>query len=114
MNWNRATSMATITAREMYARFYLLLPQFSSQAERERWLVALAPIAAHNMLTVGFSADDAGNGDGLKARIVYAVNPAQIGTGLTQAWFDCYYPGVEMIAFEADSPEEFLTQWRGA
>lgn len=103
-----------ITAREPYTRFYILLPQFVDVSERERWLVALAPIVAHNMNTIGFSADDAGNGDGLTARFVYAINPGQIGDGLTQLWFDHYYPGVTMIAMDAETPNEFLEKWRGA
>ena len=103
-----------ITAREAYDRFYILLPQYPDENERKAWLVGLAPLVARNMTTIGFSADDAGNGDGLSRRIVYAVNPAQIGTGLTQAWFDEHYPGARMIAFEAATPAEFLTKWRGA
>lgn len=106
--------MPVITSREPYDRFYILLPQFEDIDERVRWLVTLAPIVARNCNTIGFSADDAGNGDGLKSRTVYAVNPAMIGTGLTQDWFDEYYPGVHMIAIEAMTPGEFLTKWRGA
>lgn len=101
-------------AREPYERRYILLPQFADVDERTRWLVALAPIVARNFSTVGFSADDAGNGDGLTSRIVYAMNPGVIGTGLTQAWFDKHYPGARMIAIEAMTPGEFLVKWRGA
>jgi hypothetical protein len=100
-----------ITAREPYTRKYLLMPQ---QTEREHWLEKLVPIVAYNYLTVGFSADDAGNGDGCSSRIVYAINPSMIGTGLTQEWFNTYYPGAQMIALTASSPDELLMKWRGA
>lgn len=104
-----------ITAREPYDRFYILLPQFEDESLCMVWLIGLAPVVAHNKMTIGFSADDAGNGDGLRRRVIYAVQPERIGTGLTQAWFDQHYPGATFIPTDAKSPEDFIDRfWRGA
>lgn len=115
-----ATNSKTIcgdamTARTPYDRFYILLPQYQNESLRRAWLDGLSPLVARNMTTVGFSADDAGNGDGLGRRVVYAVNPQDIGTGLTQAWYDANYPGTTLIPAPATSPRDFIIRfWRGA
>jgi hypothetical protein len=66
-------------------------------------VVAAARVARAKGITLGFSPDDAGVGDLDKRRVV-CVNPDQIGTGLSQDWYNEHYPGVQFIAIRADEP----------
>jgi len=105
----------SITARTPYDRFYILIPQYEDESLCRAWIVGLASLVARNKTTIGFSVDDAGNGDGLNRRVVYAVQPEKIGTGLTQAWFDQWYPGTTFIPTDATSPQDFIERfWVGA
>jgi len=111
----RRVDSAIITARVAYDRYYILLPQFPDEEERKLWTRGLADFVGRHMATIGFSADDAGNGDGLHRRVVYAVQPDRIGTGLTKKWFDLHYPGVTFIPTDATSPQDFIERfWKGA
>lgn len=85
--------------REQYQRTYILLPQ-SAEVE---WWTAAAEFAHENENTVGSSADDAGIGD-LDYRRIIAINPQLVGDGLTQEWYDEFYPGVEFIPVTVDEP----------
>ena len=87
--------------RVPYSRTYILLPQTLPLG----MTLAAVRAAYDTKSTIGFSVDDAGIGDLDKRRVV-AVNPSDIGTGLTQAWYDEYYPGVEFNTVEADDPAE--------
>lgn len=84
--------------RVQYERTYLLLPEGLA----EDMVVAAARVACAKGITLGFSPDDAGVGN-LEKRRVVCVNPDQIGTGLSQAWYDEHYPGVQFIGIQADS-----------
>jgi hypothetical protein len=87
--------------RAQYARTYLLLPQSLTPP----MVVTAMRVAYETFATVGFSADDAGVGD-LDQRRVVCVNPEQIGTGLNQAWYDQYYPGVKFVSVSAHNPAD--------
>jgi len=78
--------------RVQYNRTYILMPASISSAMAQ---VALK-IAQENQATVGFSPDDAGVGD-LDMRRIICISPEKIGTGLSQAWYDHYYPGVIFV-----------------
>jgi hypothetical protein len=78
--------------REQYARTYILLP---ASISLEMAQVAFK-VAFEHRATIGFSSDDAGIGD-LDSRRVICISPEKIGTGLDQAWYDTYYPGVVFI-----------------
>ncbi|HNT74507.1 MAG TPA: hypothetical protein PKH77_05770, partial [Anaerolineae bacterium] len=60
--------------------------------------------------SIGYSPDDGGVGD-LDMRRVICVSPDKIGTGISQAWYDQYYPDVLFvpIAF-ASSPADLERQ----
>jgi hypothetical protein len=79
--------------RVQYDRSYILLP---SSLPLDMALAAMR-VAYQTHTTIGFSPDDAGVGD-LDVRRVIAVSPEEIGNGLTQAWYEQYYPGVEFVA----------------
>ncbi len=83
-----------------YARTYVLLPK---DLPRDMAVAAMRAVYATKN-TVGFSADDAGIGD-LDQRRIVGVNPQDIADGLTQAWYDEHYPGVEFDAVESDDPD---------
>ena len=78
--------------RVQYNRTYILLP---ASVSPEMGQVALK-VAQENQATVGFSPDDAGVGD-LDMRRIICISPEKIGTGLSQAWYDNYYPGVIFV-----------------
>lgn len=91
--------------RVQYRRTYVLLPP---DADAE-W--AHAVIDARwdsDRWTLGGSADDSGLG-ALDYRRVIAVNPDLWPDVLTQAWFDEYYPGVDFVTINADTPEQLKT-----
>ncbi len=94
--------------REQYERTYILLPQGLGAD----WWQAAAKGTQGKENTIGSSPDDGGIGD-LDSRTVRAVNPDWIGTGLTQAWYDEYYPGVQMKTIVAATPEELVRALRG-
>jgi hypothetical protein len=95
--------------RVPYDRTYVLLPTGLPLN-----MVLAATRAAHSSKsTVGFSADDAGIGD-LDNRRIVAVNPAAIGTGLTQDWYDEHYPGVNFDTVEAADPSELEAELNDA
>ncbi len=94
--------------REQYERTYILLPQGLGAD----WWQAAAEGTQGKENTIGSSPDDGGIGD-LDSRTVRAVNPDWIGTGLTQAWYDEYYPGVQMETIAAATPEELVRALRG-
>lgn len=87
--------------RSPYERTYILLPSNCPV----NWVTAAARTALTFQATMGFSADDAGIGD-LDARTIIAVNPHDIGTGLSAAWYAEHYPGVRYIAIEANTASE--------
>jgi hypothetical protein len=96
--------------RVQYERTVVLLPgQYGVE-----WYEGAARGAHPRSWSVITSADDAGIGD-LDFRRVIAVNPEQIGTGLTQAWFDQHYEGAVMHTLNALTPQELthkLVNWR--
>jgi hypothetical protein len=88
--------------REQYERTYVLLPptagaEWAKAVVEARW--------ESDRFTIGGSADDAGIGD-LDDRRVIAVNPGewQGETSLAE-FFELYYPGVEFVAIEANTPQ---------
>jgi hypothetical protein len=89
--------------REPYRRNYIL---FSRKA-RYGYLWWQAVALANSVLgySMGTSPDDVGSSD-LDERFCIAINPQDIGNGLTQGWFDQYYPGTVMDAIEAETPWE--------
>lgn len=90
--------------RAQYERTYVLLPPDADAA----WALAVVDgVWDRHRYTIGSSADDAGIGD-LDARRVIAVNPGKWPSDL-RAFFKEYYPGVEYVAIEAETPDE-LTQ----
>lgn len=87
--------------RVPYKRTYILLPE-----DLPLDMVLAAMRAAYpGKNTAGFSADDAGIGD-LDDRRIVCVNPKDIGTGLTQDWYDEHYAGVRFDIVEAADPAE--------
>ncbi len=92
--------------RAQFARTFILLPK---DVPLEMAMVAMR--VAHKMhATIGFSPDDAGMGD-LDVRRVICVYPNQIESGLDQAWFDTYYPGVKLLTVvSADGPDDLAMQ----
>jgi hypothetical protein len=93
--------------RDQYARTYILLPgSFPLDM-----VLAAARVAYEAKATLGFAADDAGVGD-LDQRRVICVSPDQIGDGLSQAWYDQYYPGVEFVAVYARNPTDLEQKLR--
>jgi hypothetical protein len=91
--------------RVQYARTYVLLPPDAEAA----WTRAVIQATwDEERYTVGNSADDAGIGN-LKERRVIAVNP-QYWPGDLHSFFEAYYPGVEYVAVEAETPEELAAQ----
>ena len=84
-----------------YERTYVLLPPGGSNA----WIQAVIDSGAwsKNLWTVGSSADDAGLGP-TKRRVI-AVNPQRWPSDL-KAFFDLYYPGVEMVTILAATPND--------
>jgi hypothetical protein len=95
--------------RVQFERTFFLLPRNLPP----QMVVAAMRVAYEVYATIGFSADDAGIGD-LDKRRVICVNPDEIGSGLTQAWYDEHYPGVEFSAVYANSPDELAKKLRGA
>jgi len=85
--------------RVQYERTYVLLPP---DADKGWVLAAIEATWDKYRFTVGGSADDAGIGD-LDARRVVAVNP-QRWPGDLRAFFGEYYPGVEYVVIEVDTP----------
>jgi hypothetical protein len=90
-----------VPPRVNYERTYVLLPPGSSNA----WLQAVIDSGAWAKYrwTVGSSADDAGVGP-TKRRVI-AVNP-QRWSGDLKAFFDQFYPGVEMVTVLAATPTD--------
>jgi len=78
--------------RVQYARTYILLPEDISA----EMLQAALKVAQEQHVTVGFSPDDAGIGD-LDLRRIICVSPEKVGTGMSQEWYDTYYPGVIFV-----------------
>jgi hypothetical protein len=93
-------------AKTQYERTYVLLPQICDNL----WWQCAGLAASVTKQTVGASAQDAGNPICLNSRSVIAVNPHDIGTGLTQSWFDEHYPGAKMTTLEADTPYEMAVK----
>jgi hypothetical protein len=90
--------------RTQYRRVYVLLPQDCGP----EWAVAAVQGGHGRRLTVGYSADDAGLG-ALYSKQVLAVNPHLWPDGLTEAWYDEHYPGVDFVIINADTPEQLKT-----
>jgi len=87
--------------REQYERVYVLLPPGIGS----EWALAAAEATwEDHRYTIGGSADDAGIGD-LDVRVVIAINPTLWSSDL-QHFYETYYPGVQYIPLEADSPEQ--------
>jgi hypothetical protein len=90
-------------ARAKYNRLYVCLPDSVPVS----WAEAAARVCRErDRWTLGYSPDDLGIGCNLGLKTGIVVNPSQIGTGLTQAWFDEHYgggPGVKMYTIEATS-----------
>jgi hypothetical protein len=93
--------------RIQYERIYVLLPQDAGS----EWAHAAVDATHGNRNTIGYSADDAAIGD-LDIRRIIAVNPHQIGTGLTQEWYDEHYPDVIFMSVLAATPEELAEKLR--
>ncbi len=91
--------------RVQYERTFLLFPPGTGP----EWLAAVASLVLQRGWSVGTSPDDAGLGD-LNVRRVIAINPSRIGTGLTAAWYNEHYPGVQFTGIEANSPSELLAK----
>lgn len=89
--------------REQYERTYILLPEYDDI----EWQLCAALAAGSR--TLGRSTDDSGIGN-LDVRRIKAVNPHDIGTGLTQSWFDQYYPGAVMETTDAGTPYEMAVK----
>lgn len=93
--------------REPYERTYVLLPPDADAG----WAAAVAEMAYAEegpRFTIGGSADDAGIGD-LDARRVIAVNPGQWpGPQTLGEFFVEFYPGVEYVPVDADTPEGLI------
>lgn len=88
--------------RVQYSRTYVLLPPDADA----RWAQAVVDARwDSDKWTIGGSADDAGIGD-LDVRKVLAVNPHLWPDGLTVAWYDKHYPGVDFVIVNADTPEQ--------
>jgi len=87
--------------RVQYPRTYVLLPPNCPV----NWVTAAARTVLTFQVTLGFSADDAGIGD-LDSRTVIAVNPEDIGTGLSAAWYAEHYPGTTYIPLKAGTASE--------
>lgn len=86
--------------RIQYDRLYILLPQ---GLDAEWWQAAVIGSRGFEV-TVGSAADDAGIG-ALDSKSVIVVNKDQIGTGISQAWFDEHYPGTKIAkAISAADP----------
>jgi hypothetical protein len=101
------TEPARGAPRTQYTRTYVLLPSTFSL----EMVLAAVRVAYEAKATVGFSADDAGIGD-LDQRRIICISPDQIGTGLTQAWYDQYYPGVKFVATYARNPADLEEKLR--
>jgi len=88
--------------REQYDRTYIIFPDDYGV----EWPIAVVQATwDERRPTMGKSADDGGIGD-LDVRRVVAINPQDIGTGLTAEWYNLHYPDVEFFAIEAATPEE--------
>jgi murein DD-endopeptidase MepM/ murein hydrolase activator NlpD len=86
--------------RAPYARTYVLLPPDADMT----WAEAVVDATWERYrFTLGGSADDAGIGD-LNVRRVIAINPARWGGDLG-TFFETYYPGVDWVAIQADTPD---------
>ena len=93
--------------RVQYERTYVLLPQ-SAGAE---WAQAtITALWTDHRPTIGSSADDAGIGN-LNVRRVIAVNPGEWPGDLAE-FYDTYYPGIEYVPIEAQSPAELAVRLR--
>jgi hypothetical protein len=89
-----------------YERTYVLLP---GSYDNLWW--QCAGLGAHSrQMTIGASTQDAGNPACLNSRTIKAVNPQDIGTGLTQSWFDEHYPGAVMETLDAGTPYEMAVK----
>ncbi len=96
-------------AREPYERVYVLFPP---NADGEWVRAALdSGIVDRFRWTLGFSADDAGIGDGLTSRTVVAINPAAWGGDL-HAFFARYYPGMIYETVVAADPTVLCARLR--
>lgn len=94
--------------RVQYERTYILLPP---DAGAEWAKQALAATWDEERTTVGASADDAGIGD-LDKRRVLAVNPQNWPDSLPD-FFATYYPGVQYIPIEAETPDDLYYRLGG-
>jgi hypothetical protein len=96
-----------VPPRLQYARVYVLMPQ---DAGRE-WVSAVLQSGKweERRWTIGSSADDAGVGP--RNRTVIAVNPGR-WSGDLKGFFDQYYPGVNYVRLEADSPDDLVQRLR--
>jgi hypothetical protein len=93
--------MEKVEPREPYERHYLLLPPGATW----EWVKACRSYWEIFRVTVGGSADDAGWGPGLDARVVTAVNPSR-WPGDLQSFFSEHYPGVVYDPIEVDNPQQ--------
>jgi len=91
--------------REQYARTYVLLPPLAGADWARAVLEATWDL---KRWTLGGSADDSGIGS-LDYRRVIAVNPLGWGDDL-RAFFDEWYPGIQYIAVEAETPEQLIVK----
>jgi hypothetical protein len=91
--------------RTQYERTYVLLPLDADAAWTEAVIEATWDKKRY---TVGSSADDAGIGD-LNERRVIAVNPRH-WPGDLQRFFETYYPGVEYLSIEVETPAELAVK----
>jgi len=96
-----------VPPRVPYARVYVLLPQDAGP----EWVTAVLESGKweERHWTIGSSADDAGVGPA--ERTVIAVNPGR-WSGDLLTFFDRYYPGVEYVPIEADTPAELRQKLR--
>jgi hypothetical protein len=100
---------STEITRAEYRRVYVLLPPTADL----NWFVAAARGAFPGRYTVGFSADDAGDGSA-SSRLIIALNPHHWPDPLTEAWFARNYPGSSYLPIVATTPREFeawLQRW---
>ena len=89
------------TPRTQYERTYVLLPQDADAS----WAHAVVDATWNDeRYTFGSSADDSAIGD-LDVRRVIAVNPHQ-WPGDLAAFYEEWYPGIELIVVEASTPKE--------
>ena len=87
--------------RVQYNRRYILLPPSATND----WYKAVVDGWGISPMTIGPSADDSGIGD-LDQKEAWVVNPHLWGTGLTEDWYNQYYPGTSFVPIIASTPSQ--------